>query len=305
MPQTDPTLMNTEAEPPDWQRPMLRIAEGDGDFLPLGERHYAFFAEERPVLLVTFEDASSLRERDDKLPEHFTLAQNRGWSLLTILAEGETWWRDPAVFRYFDRLADDGFLEDFDRVVFYGAGAAGYAAAAYSITAPQAELVLIAPRATLDPALAGWDLRHRIARRINFRGRYGYAPDMTESAAKVWLIHDPLHQPDAMHAALFQRPWVVPLNARHTGEGTEDTLREMKVLDRILEAAMEGKMSEERFSWLWRNRRSNGSYLGAVLAAARLSGHPKREIKICRSVTSRLNAPRFARRLGELTGERT
>jgi hypothetical protein len=94
----------------------------------------------------------------------------------------------------------------------------------------------------------------------------------------------------------------VPLNARYTGEGTEDTLREMKVLDRILEAAMEGKMSAERFSWLWRGRRSNGSYLGAVLAAARLSGHPQREIMICRSVTTRLNAPRFARRLAELTG---
>ena len=48
------------------------------------------------------------------------------------------------------------------------------------------------------------------------------------------------------------------------------------------------------------------SYLNAdaVLAAARLSGHPQREIKICRSVTSRLNAPRFARRLEELTGEK-
>ncbi|WP_374398227.1 phosphoadenosine phosphosulfate reductase [Tabrizicola sp.] len=303
MPKTEPIAMTNPAQPPDWQRPMLKIAEGDGDFLPLGDKHYAFFAEERPLLLVTFEDAASLRERESKLPEHFDLAQNRGWSMLTILAEGETWWRDPAVFRYFDRLADDGFLEDFDRVVFYGAGPAGYAAAAYSITAPQAELVLIAPRATLDPGLAGWDERHRIARRINFRGRYGYAPDMTESAAKVWLIHDPLHQPDAMHAALFQRPWVTQLHARYTGEGTEDTLREMKVLDRILEAAMEGKMSADRFSWLWRGRRSNGSYLRSVLATARLSGHPQREVKICRSVTARLNAPSFARRLEELTGE--
>jgi hypothetical protein len=294
--------MNDPNQPPDWQHAMLKIAEEDGDFLPLGDRHYAFFAEERPLLLVTFEDAATLRERDDKLPEHFALAKARGWSILTILAEGETWWRDPAVFRYFDRLADDGFLEDFDRVVFYGAGRAGYAAAAYSITAPSAELVLISPRATLDPALTGWDKRHRTARRINFRGRYGYAPDMTESASKVWLIHDPLYQPDAMHAALFQRPWAVPLRARYTGEGTEDTLREMNVLDRILEAAMDGTLSPELFSWLWRGRRSNGSYLGAVLAAARLSGHPKREIKICRSVTSRLKAPRFARRLTELTG---
>jgi hypothetical protein len=281
---------------------MLAIAEGDGDFLPLGTSHFAFFAEERPVLLVTFEDAGAVRDRPDNLPEHYALAKDRGWSLLTILAEGETWWRDPAVFRYFDRLADDGFLEDFDRVIFYGAGVAGYAAAAFSITAPGAELVLIAPRATLDPALAGWDSRHRVARRINFRSRYGYAPDMTESASRVWLIHDPLHRPDAMHAALFQRPWVTPLHARHTGEGTEDTLKEMRALDRIIEAAVDGKLSEEFFSWLWRGRRSNGTYLRSILAAARLSGHPKREIMICQSVTSRLNAPRFARRLAELTG---
>lgn len=287
---------------PDWQRAMRAIAEGDGDFLALGDRHWAFFAEERPVLLVTFEDAGAVRERDGNLPEYYDLAKARGWSLLTILAEGETWWRDPAVFRYFDRLADDGFLEDFDRVIFYGAGAAGYAAAAYSITAPQAELVLIAPRATLDPARTGWDERHRIARRLNFRSRYGYAPDMTESASRVWLIHDPLHRPDAMHAALFQRPWVAPLLARYTGEGTEDTLKEMHVLDRILEAAMDGKFSAAYFAWLWRGRRSNGSYLRAILASARLHGHPKREIMICRSVTSRLNAPRFARRLAELTG---
>jgi hypothetical protein len=294
--------MTQRDAPPKWQRAMLAIAEGDGDFMPLGDRHYAFFAEERPVLLVTFEDAAAVRERDGNLPEHYALAKARGWSLLTILSEGETWWRDPAVFRYFDRLSDDGFLEDFDRVIFYGAGPAGYAAAAYSITAPGAELVLVAPRATLDPALAGWDERHRIARRINFRNRYGYAPDMTESASRVWLIHDPLHRPDAMHAALFQRPWVTPLYARYTGEGTEDTLVEMRVLDRILEAVMDGKFSPAYFAWLWRGRRSNSSYLRAILASARLSGHRKREIMICRSVTQRLNAPRFAKRLEELTG---
>lgn len=171
------------------------------------------------------------------------------------------------------------------------------------IAAPGAELVLISPRATLAPAIAGWEERHRIARRINFRNRYGYAPDMRESAPKVWLILDPLHRPDAMHAALFRRPWVVPLRAPFTGEGNEDTVREMRVLDRILEAVMEEKLSPAYFTWLWRGRRSNGSYLRAILSAARLSGHRQREIMICQSVTARLNAPRFARRLAELTGE--
>ncbi len=286
-----------------WQHSMLSIAEGDGDFLQLGERHWAFFAEERPLLLVTFEDIASVRESEDKLPQHFALAKARGWSLMTIFCDGETWWRDPAVFDYFDRLSDDGFLEAFDRVVFYGAGMAGYAAAAFSIAAPGAELVLVAPRATQDPARTGWDTRHRAARRIDFTDRYGYAPDMIESAEKVWLIHDPLNPPDAMHAALFQRPWVTPLFARHTGEATEDALTEMQALDRILEAVMEKRFSPEFFAWLWRGRRSNADYLRSILSEARLTGHPKREAKICRSVTARLNAPRFARRLAELTGE--
>lgn len=294
--------MDSLDEAQDWQQPMLEIAKGDGDFLPLGDRHWAFFAEERPLLLVTFEDAAALRNSDTRLPEHFQLAKARGWSLLTILAEGETWWRDPTVFDYFDRLSDDGFLEDFDSVVFYGAAAAGYAAAAFSIAAPGAQLVLVAPRATMDPEIAGWDDRHRNARRLNFTDRYGFAPDMTESAAEVWLIHDPLNPPDAMHAALFRRPWTTPLLARRTGEGTEDTLQEMQVLDRILEAAMARKFSSEYFSWLWRGRRSNANYLRTTLGAARMSGHPKREAMICRSVTSRLEAPRFARRLAELTG---
>jgi hypothetical protein len=294
---------SSRADPEHWQRAMMAIADGDGDFLALGDRHWAFFAEERATLLVTFEDAAAIRDRPDNLPEHYSLAKARGWSLLTIIADGETWWRDPAVFHYFDRLADDGFLEDFDRVLFYGAGAAGYAAAAFSITAPSAELMLVAPRATLDPARAGWDDRHRIARRLDFKGRYGYAPDMTEGAARVWLIYDPLHKPDAMHAALFQRLWVTPLLARYTGEGTEDTMVEMRVLDRLLEAAMDAKLSTQYFAWLWRGRRSNASYLRAILSAARLSGHPRREIMICRSVTSRLNAPRFAKRLAELTSE--
>ncbi|HMS94696.1 MAG TPA: phosphoadenosine phosphosulfate reductase [Tabrizicola sp.] len=286
-----------------WQHAMLSIARGDGDFLQLGDRHWAFFAEERPKLLVTYEDISSLRESDDLLPRHYALAKANGWSLMTILSDGETWWRDPAVFDYFDRLSDDGFLEAFDRVVIYGAGISGYAAAAFSIAAPGAELVLVAPRATQDPHRVGWDTRHRAARRIDFNDRYGYAPDMIESAEKVWLIHDPLNPPDAMHASLFLRPWVTPLLARHTGESTEDALSEMHALDRILEAVMERRFSPEFFAWLWRGRRSNADYLRAILAQARGTGHPKREAKICRSVMSRLNAPRFARRLAELTGE--
>ena len=107
-----------------------------------------------------------------------------GWSHLCLIAEGDTWFRDPAVYAYFDRLVDDAFFEDFDHVLFYGAGMAGYAACAYSVAAPGAQVLALNPRATLDPAAGRWDDRDRAARRLDFTSRYGYAPDMLEGAAQ-------------------------------------------------------------------------------------------------------------------------
>jgi len=57
--------MDSSGAPADWQHAMHAIAEEDGDFLPLGSRHWAFFAEERPLLLVTFEDAAAIRDSED------------------------------------------------------------------------------------------------------------------------------------------------------------------------------------------------------------------------------------------------
>ena len=43
---------------------MEEIAEEDGYLDPLGAKHWAFFAETGPVLLVTFERAEQIRARD-------------------------------------------------------------------------------------------------------------------------------------------------------------------------------------------------------------------------------------------------
>lgn len=286
----------------DWLSAMDTIAEDDGYLEKLGPRHWAFFAEERPVLLVTFERAETIRARESQLPAAYEMAKARGWSLLTIIAEGETWWRDRTVWGYFDRLVDDAFFDDFDQVLFYGAGAAGYAACAYSVAAPGTRVLAVAPRATLDPAVAGWDRRFMKARRMDFTSRYGYAPDMTEGAAKVWLVHDPLSALDAMHVALFRAPWVMPLKARRTGDTTERSLAASGVLDKVIEDAMAGTLTEAGFARHWRSRRSYAFYLKSILAVAAGKKRPDLEKRICRSVTRRMKAPKFAQRLAELTG---
>ncbi|MFZ1467649.1 MAG: hypothetical protein WAT09_01595 [Paracoccaceae bacterium] len=285
----------------EWLSAMDAIAEDDGYLERLGNRHWAFFAEEKPVLLVTFERAETIRARDDQLPVAYAMAKERGWSLLSIVAEGETWWRDRAVWGYFDRLVDDAFFDDFDQVLFYGAGAAGYAACAFAVTAPGCRVLSVAPRATLAPDLAGWDRRHLDARRLDFTSRYGYAPDMVEGTGQVWLVHDPLNAPDAMHAALFRAPWVTPLKARRTGEATERSLIGAGILDKLMEDAMAGTLTALGFARHWRSRRSYAFYLKTLLNVAATSKRPGMEQRICRSVTRRMKAPRFAARLAELT----
>lgn len=256
-----------------WLQAMEKSSEEEGYLEPLGDRHWAFFFDDSPSLLVTFETADDIRARPGNMPLGYHVAAARRWSLLCIIADGPTWYRDKRVYGYFDRLVDDAFLEDFDQVVFYGAGPAGYAAAAFSVTAPGASVLLVAPRATMDTERAGWDHRNPEARRLNFTDRYGYAPDMTEGAGQVFVIHDPTYAPDAMHALLFDRPHVTRLPMRHTGEDAGRLVEGAGLLGPLIDAAAAGTLGRDSFAALWRAaRRVHGPYLHILRDRATAAG---------------------------------
>lgn len=287
-----------------WLEAIDEIGEESGYFQTLGTRHWAYFVDESPTLLVTFETIDAIRANSNQLPSGDAIARKHGWSHLCIIADGDTWYRDPAVYRFFDRQVDDAFFEDFDRVVFYGSGMGGYAACAYSVTAPGATVLAISPRATLDPSCTGWDKRDTAHRRLDFKSRYGYAPNMTEGAGDVFIAYDPEFAPDAMHATLFARPWVTPLQTRHLKDQVDIGLGQTGILPQMIEAAATGTLSAKTFARLWRARRKYMPYLKALLGKAKSTKHPDREFKICNNVTRRLNAPIFRKRLVELEAER-
>lgn len=156
--------------------------------------------------MVTFETVATLRAISPN--SHlfgWELFKENGWLHLSIISDGDTCFRDPNVYAYFDRLVDDEFFNDFDQVVFYGAGPRGYAAAAFSVAAPGATVVAIQPQATLDPRVTEWDDRHLKIRRTDFTSLYGYAPDMLDAAEQAYVIYDPYKRLDAAHAAMFTR----------------------------------------------------------------------------------------------------
>jgi hypothetical protein len=287
------------AERQTWFAEMERISEETGYFEHLGKRHWAFFHDDGTNLLVTFETIDDVQAREGQMPFGHSVARALGWSHLCLISDGKTWYRDAAVYGFMDRLVDDAFFEDFDRVVFYGAGAGGHAACAFAVAAPGATVLAISPRATLNPDQAGWDRRDLAGRRLDFTSRYGYAPDMIEGAAEVFVIFDPTVTEDAMHAALFHAPFVTDLRTRHLGDQVETGLAMMGVLPDLVTQACEGTLDRASFATLWRKRRAYGSYLRRILGKVEAAGRLRLAAGICRSVTERLNAPKFRRRLAD------
>lgn len=278
----------------DWLAIMDEIGAEAGYFEPLGESHSAFFSDLGPVLLVSFESLAAVRRAGGgQMPLGYQIAAPRGWSSLTIVAHDDTWYRDPAVFGFFDRLIDDAFFEDFDRVVFYGAGMGGYGAAAFSVAAPGCTVLALAPQATLDPELAEWDRRFLGARRLDFGQRFGFAPDMVEGCERAFLVYDPGQQVDAVHAAMFRGPQVFKLRARHIGRDPQAELARMNVLRPLVDAACSGSLDAALFFRLWRGRRDSASYLGRLIGRLQGKEQPARLLRALRLANQRVNHPQL------------
>lgn len=284
-----------------WMQAVESVAEEDGHFHRVGKEHYAILVERQSTLLVTFETLQGMRALSSMAqPLGWDMVRDHDWSHLCLASDGDTWFRDPAIYAYIDRLIDDGFFDEFDDVVFYGAGPCGYAAAAYSVAAPGAKVLAIQPQATIDPRIADWDDRFTDMRRCDFTSRYGYAPDMLDAADHAFVLYDPAETLDAMHAALFTRSNVTKLRLRHMGDALQTDLLEMGLLQPMLLALAAGTLDYGSFSDLYRARRDYPPYLRNLMGALDGDGRTTLLRALCRNVTSRMRAPRFTRRLAEL-----
>lgn len=288
-----------------WLDLIEQIGEEEGYLRSLGPRHWAMFVDDGPHLVVSFETIATARARPGQMPLVHPIASEKGWSHLCLIAEEAPWFRDPAVWAYFDHLVDEAFFEDFDSVTFYGAGPLGHAACAYSVCAPGSRVLALSPVATLDPALANWDKRHLAARRLDFSSRYGFAPDMTEAAAQVTVICDPCLDVDQMHAALFRGPQTQFVPARHAGPDLESLFFRLGFLDDLLIQAAEGALTPESFALHWRKRINDKTYLRNLHDALEARGNLTRVRILCENVVRRMNLSRYRKRLAELNANPT
>jgi hypothetical protein len=284
----------------EWLETLEDVTEEAGYFVPIGDHHCAIFSDASTKLLVTFETFESITERSENgLPLGYNLAEKNGWSHLGVIAHDNSnaapWFRAAQVFEYMDRLVDSEFFEDFDQVVFYGAGPCGYAASAFSVASPGATVIAVAPQATLNPRLASWDPRFPQTRRVDFSTRYGFAPDMIDAAARGLILFDPKITHDAMHAALFNRPHVSLRACPYFGADPEFEMIEMGVIAPLLEAAMMDELTERAITRALRNRRTHLGYLRRLLGTMDPTEAPLQTAMLCSHVLAFADGWRFKR----------
>ncbi|MBO6603248.1 MAG: phosphoadenosine phosphosulfate reductase [Roseicyclus sp.] len=286
-----------------WLAHLTEIGRAHGFFERIGKRHSALFVEEGPTLLVTFDEAARVYgQTEDGLPIGFDAVQRHEWSLLNIMASGQSWFRDADLYAFFDKLVDEGFFDSFDRVVFLGAGPmCGYAACAYAVTSPGARVLALGPAATLDREDAPFEMRFRGARRLNFTDRYGYAPYMVDGTAQTTIVYDPYDPPSAAHAALFRAPNTTRLPMRWCGASLLPLLARNGALDRLLQEAARGRMTVHGFARITRTaRRSDPAYLKRLMARALDKGRPALARKVAAHGAEVTGHPEFAAALQTL-----
>ena len=285
----------------DLHEALKRLAGSRGYHRQIDGHHAATLVARGSTLLVSFEEIGASLARGNGLPVALDFAEDKNWSILHISAAQPTWFRSAEMFAYFDELADEAFFDEYDRVIFFGADAGGYAAAAYSVTAPGARVVAITPQATLDTAVASWDTRFPAARKRGFSGRYAYAPEMIEAVDEMALVFDPARPVDAMHAALFRGVNVTPVRAWHMadpeGAALIETLEDLGVLHALIEGLGTGKTTRAEAHRALRARRDSVVWLRRLVVRLVARGNPRLLALCCKAALKRGAAPMFRRRL--------
>ena len=294
----------TDLEPNAWLAEIDDICDDHGFFEQLGTEHCVGFLEAGNKLLVTFENAETVRAHNtDAEPRGFAYARHDGWSHLAVISFRESWFRDEAIFDFFDRMIDDGFFEDFEKIVFHGAHGGGYAAAVFSVAAPGATVIALRPQATLDAKLAGWDPRYKAQRMHDFNDRYGYAPEMVDAADAVFIAFDPIQRLDAIHAALFRKPHVALLPCPLLGPQLDRAFDRLGIHDVIIKLAMDGALDRKRFAQLLRARRYDTTYARAVVHRLVNTNHRRLARIICSYMLQRGQSAFFEEKLRELSDD--
>lgn len=270
----------------------LRPGGGAEGFLERNLRHSLLFVK-RPVkrLLISFDNLSNVNRNDTgREPWAYKFAQDINISHLGVMAHVADWYRDQDLIDRFKRLADDGFFEGYDRVVFAGVSMGGFAAIAFASLVPGAHVISVNPQSTLDTSIVPWETRYEGGRRQDWTLPLSDAALLTSGLGRVNIFYDPYHELDKQHVARFSGDNIRVFNCRHSVHKTAVFLRKINALKPVMHAAIFDELTELEFYRLYRGRRDLRWFRGSVVGYFNERGRTEFSDKFTQMFRKRLRA---------------
>lgn len=260
-------------KPPRWLDDIRPGASGEG-FLEKNLRNSLLFVK-RPSdrLLITFDNLSNVGDESvEREPWAFKFARDEGLSHLGVMAHVSDWYRDGGLMTRFEQLAEQGFFDGYERVVFAGVSMGGYAALAYSSFVPGAHVIAINPQSTLNPELVPWETRYENGRRQDWTLPLADAAELTATAGRVNVFYDPYHELDQQHVDRLSGDNIRIFKCWFSNHKTAVFLRKIDALKPVMSHVIFDELTEAEFYRLYRKRRNLPWYRGAVSGYFRDTG---------------------------------
>jgi len=279
-------------------------AAASGGFLWEGSENALLFEPRSKRLIVSFDNISIVREEGQRWPWGFkVMTQDMNCSVLGVMGTQRNWFRQEFVHDAFEALRDQGFFEQFDEILFYGASMGGFAALVYSQCAPGANVLAIAPQSTLDRDILPNDNRWGWTARLDWKGRFNDAADVVSTARDVTIISDPYFAPDVDQVRRIKGDNINRLKAPFMGHQLPNAFHLMEMLKPLLYAGAGGTLTPQLYYKLFRARRDLPRYQHDILMHAEARGKLRSAIRVCEYTLKKRNAKNIARSLERLKGE--
>ena len=270
-------------------------------FLWEGEENAVMFAPRSKRLVVAFDNISIAREEGQRWPWGFkALWQDMGCSVLGVMGVQRNWFRHDFVHDTFETLRDQGFFEQFDEVLFYGASMGGFAALVYQQCAPGANVLAIAPQSTLNRDILPNEDRWGWTTKLDWEGRFNDAAGATATAGEVIILADPYYKPDYDQVSRITGDNVTWLHTPFMGHQLPNAFVVMNIMKELLYAAVGGTLTPKLFYKLFRARNDLPRFQHDLLMEAEKRGKLRSAIRICEYTLKKRKAGNIRRTLGKL-----
>lgn len=270
-----------------WKFKAAKRAAGRDKFLHTLPNHHVLFARRSAHLVVSFDNKQQDKRNGQIYPWAFDFLQKGDFSHLGIMVNDKNdWFRDPALFDYFDDLRDKEFFQQFETVTFFGSSMGGYGALAFAEAAPNAHALVYSPQSTLDKASVPWERRYERAwARGNWDDpRYRDAAHYMKHIKQADIFYDPLHLLDRRHALRLKGPNVNLHSCYFTEHNTGRILTLMPEFSAYIQMLLRHETPNRAFHEQWRERHHSQAYVRLLLDRAIQAKKPQRAVQILDAV---------------------